>query len=83
MNPRKPATSIRDYAICSVITTLVLLSPAIAFLMFITIEMLADLSIATGARGICAVAVGAIGLVLFRNLWRRRPSGALKEIMEG
>jgi len=32
MNPRKPVNPIRNYAIGSVITTLALLSPAIAFL---------------------------------------------------
>jgi len=83
MNPRKPANAIRNYAIGSVILTLVLLSPAIALLMFIATEMLTDLSIAAGASTVSAIAAGAIGMVLLRKLWRRAPSRTLKVVMEG
>jgi len=83
MNPRNPANPIRNYAIGSVIITLVLLSPAIALLMFIATEMLTDVLVAAGASTACAIAAGAIGLVLLRKLWRRAPARTLKVVMEG
>jgi uncharacterized protein (DUF2062 family) len=83
MNPRKTANRIRNYAIGSLIVTPVLLSPAIALLMFIATEMLTDLLMAVGASTVCAIAAGAIGLVLLRKLWRYVPSRTLKVIMQG
>src|SRR5258708_32053008 len=43
MNLTKPVNPIRNYAVGSVITALILLSPVVAFLMVIAAEMLIDL----------------------------------------
>jgi hypothetical protein len=70
-NLSKPVSPIRNYAFGSVITALILLSPVFAFLVVIAAEMLIDLLIVGGTSAVCAVAVGGIGLVLSRKLWRR------------
>jgi predicted DNA repair protein MutK len=69
MNLSKPVNPIQNYAFGSVITTLILLSPVVAFLMVIAAEMLIDLLMVGGASAVCAVA--GIGLVLYRKFWRR------------
>jgi len=71
MNLSKPVNPIRNYAVGSVITALILLSPVIAFLMVIAAEMLIDLLMVGGTSAVCVVAAGSIGLVLSRKFWRR------------
>ena len=71
MNLSKPVNPIRNYAFGSLIAALILLSPAIAFLMAIAAEMLIDLLMVGGTSVVCAVAAGGIGLVLSRKFWRR------------
>ena len=71
MNLSKPVNPIRDYALGSVITALILLSPIFAFLVVIAAEMLIDLLMVGGTSAVCVVAVGGIGLVLSRKFWRR------------
>jgi hypothetical protein len=71
MNLSKPINPIRNYALGSTITALILLSPVLAFLMVIATEMLIDLLMVGGTSVICAVAAGGIGLVLYRKFWRR------------
>ena len=68
--------SLRTCAAWSVITAVLLFSPALAFLMAIAAEILIDLLVEAGAPAILdLVAVGAIGWVLFRKMspW---PKGA-------
>ncbi len=71
MNLSKPVNPIRNYAVGSVITALILLSPVIAFLMVIAAEMLIDLLMVGGTSAVCVVAAGSIGLVLSRKFSRR------------
>src|SRR3984893_8360241 len=71
MNLSKPVNPIRNYAVGSVITALILLSPVVAFLMVIAAEMLIDLLMMGGTSAVCVVAAGSIGLVLSRKFWRR------------
>ena len=71
MSLSKPANPIRNYAVGSVMTALILLGPVVAFLVVITAEMLTDLLMVGGASAVCAVAAGGIGLVLCRKFWRR------------
>ena len=71
MSPRKPANPVRNYAIGSAIAALILLGPVVAFLMVIAAEMLIDLLMVGGTSVVCAVAAGAIALVLSRKFWRR------------
>jgi len=71
MNLSKLAKSIRNYAFGSLVAALILLSPAIAFLMAIAAEMLIDLLMVGGTSAVCAVVAGGIGLVLSRKYWRR------------
>jgi uncharacterized membrane protein len=64
--------SLRTCAARSVITAVLLFSPALAFLMAIAAEILIDLLVEAGAPAILdLVAVGAIGWVLFRKTSRR------------
>jgi predicted DNA repair protein MutK len=77
MNLSKPVNPIQNYAFGSVITTLILLSPVVAFLIVIAAEMLIDLLMVGGTSVVCAVAAGGIGLVLSRKYWRR-PQVALQ-----
>ena len=53
----------------SVSAALILLSPVVAFLMVISAEMLIDSLMETGMTGVCAIAAGASGWVLFRKFW--------------
>jgi uncharacterized membrane protein len=69
-------SSLRTCAAQSVITAVLLFSPALAFLMAIAAEILIDLLVEAGAPAILdLVAVGAIGWVLFRKM-SPRPKGA-------
>jgi hypothetical protein len=79
MNPRKRASAIRGYAIGAAISAFILFSPIVAFLTLIAAEAAIDLLRMGGAGAVCAIAAGAIGLVLFRKFWRRAPvSGAVE-----
>ena len=71
MNLSKPVNPIRNYAVGSVISTLILLGPVVTFLVVIAAEMLTDLLMVGGTSAVCAVAAGSIGLVLSRKFWRR------------
>jgi predicted DNA repair protein MutK len=71
MNLSKPVNPIRNYAVGSVITALILLSPVVAFLMVIAAEMLIDLLMVGGTSAVCVAAAGSIGLVMSRKFWRR------------
>jgi hypothetical protein len=71
MKPRKTVNPVRKYAVGSVVTALLLLSPIVALLMVSAAEMLIDVLIAGGASAVCAVAAGSFGLVLVRKFWRR------------
>jgi hypothetical protein len=59
---------VQPWAVASVIVGLTLLSPIFAFLMVISAEILIDLLIEAGTTAVCAVAVGAVGWVLFRKI---------------
>ena len=54
----------------SVIAALILLSPVVAFLMVIAAEVLIDALMEAGMIGVSAVAIGAVGWVQFRSIWR-------------
>jgi predicted DNA repair protein MutK len=71
MNLSRPVNPIRNYAVGSVITALILLGPVVTFLMVIAAQILIDLLMVGGISAGCAVAAGSIGLVLSRKLWRR------------
>ena len=60
-------SGVRNWAVGSAIAALVLLSPALAFLMGVAAEVVIDLMMEAGLAGICAVAAGVIGWVLFRR----------------
>jgi hypothetical protein len=70
LNFGKPVNSIRGYAGAAGISSLILLSPALAFLSLIVAEALVDLLL-VGGTGAAFAAVGAIGLVLSRRFWQR------------
>jgi hypothetical protein len=72
MNLAKPVNPIRNYGVRSVITALILLSPVVALLMVIAVEMLIDLLMVAGVSAVSAVAAGAIGLVLSHKFWQHR-----------
>jgi hypothetical protein len=59
---------IRYGTVASVIAALILLSPVVAFLMVILAELLIDVLTEAGTTAACAVAVGAVGWVLFRRI---------------
>ena len=80
MNLAKPVNPIRNYAIGSVITALILLSPVLAFVVIMTAEMLIDLLIVGGTSAVCAVAAGGLGLLLSRKFWRRPEVVHLSEL---
>ena len=53
-----------------VIAALILLSPVVAFLMVIAAEVLIDAMMEAGVIGVSAVAIGAVGWMQFRRIWR-------------
>jgi len=56
----------------SIIAAVVLLSPALAFLMFLAVEILIDLLNEAGVPIYFApIVTGAVGWLLFRKLWPR------------
>jgi nitrate reductase gamma subunit len=62
--------SVRNWAAGSAIAALVLLSPVVAFLTVIAAEIAVDGLMEAGATGVCAIAIGAVGCVLFRRILR-------------
>jgi hypothetical protein len=60
-------STLPSWAQCSIIAALVLLSPALAFLMVIAAELVIDLAMEVGAAAVCVVAACAIGWVLYRK----------------
>lgn len=76
---------VRNWAVGSAIAALILLSPILAFLMIMATEVLIDGVMAAGMTAVSAVAIGAVGWVLFRRTCRSeiaRQSGS-KELCEG
>jgi len=68
------------WARSSIVASVVLLSPVLAFLMAIAVEILIGLLLETGAPALLAfVAAGAIGWPLFRKLRVRPRRGARAE----
>ena len=69
MNLSKPVNPIRNYAVGSVITALILLGPVVTFLMVIAAQILIDLLTVGGTSAVCAVAarqyrIGSVPQVL-------------------
>jgi hypothetical protein len=60
-------SSLRTWAAWSVITAVLLFSPALAFLLVMAVEILIDLLTEVGAPAPLAVAAGAFGYFLFRK----------------
>ena len=61
---------IRYWTVASVIAGLILLSPIVALLAVIAAEMLIDGLMEAGMTGVSAIAIGAVGWVQFRRIWR-------------
>ena len=61
---------IRYWTVASIIVALILLSPVIAFLMVIAAEVLIDALMEADVTGVSAIAIGALGWVQFRRIWR-------------
>ena len=62
--------SVRIWAAVSSSAALILLSPVVAFFMVIAAEVLIDGLMEAGVTGVSAIAIGAIGWVQFRRIWR-------------
>lgn len=62
--------SVRYWTVASVIAGLTLLSPVVAFLMIIATEVLIDALMEAGTTVVSAIAIGAVGWVLFRRFWQ-------------
>jgi len=62
--------SLRTWVGWSVVAAVLLVSPVLAFLMIIAAEMLIDLLMEAGTTAVSAIAIGAIGWVLFRRFWQ-------------
>ena len=62
--------SIRYWTVGSVIAALILLSPVVAFSTVIAAEALIDGLMEAGVTGASAIAIGAIGWVQLRRIWR-------------
>jgi hypothetical protein len=56
--------------VASVIAVLILLSPIVALLAVIAAEVLIDGLMEAGVTGVSAIAIGAVGWVQFRRIWR-------------
>ena len=61
-------SSLRTWAAWSVITAVLLFSPALAFLLVMAVEILIDLVTEVGPPAPLAVAAGAFGYFLFRKM---------------
>jgi hypothetical protein len=78
-------STVRNWAAASAIAGLVLLSPIVAFLMFIATEMAIDLVMDAGATAIWPALAGAIGWVLFRKRSSHRdvaPQSGWKQVSD-
>jgi hypothetical protein len=60
-------SSVRNWPAGSAIAALILLSPALAFLMVIAAELVIDFAMEVGAAAVWPVAAGAVGWVLLRK----------------
>jgi hypothetical protein len=76
--------SVRTWAVVSAIAALILLSPILALLAVIAAEVLIDGLMEAGVTGVSAIAIGAIGWVQFRRIWRSEiaPLSGSKEVCE-
>jgi hypothetical protein len=76
--------SVRNWGVGSGIAALILLGPIVAFLMVIAAEVLIDGLMEAGVTGMSAIAIGAIGWVQFRRIWRSEVVGlsGSKEVCE-
>jgi hypothetical protein len=63
-----PMSSLRTWPAWSVITAVLLFSPALAFLLVMAVEILIDLLTEVGPPAPLAVAAGAFGYFLFRKM---------------
>ena len=70
-------SSLRTWAVWSVITAVLLSSPALAFLLVMAVEILIDLLTEVGAPAPLAVAAGAFGYFLFRKMSPRQRAAPL------
>jgi ABC-type dipeptide/oligopeptide/nickel transport system permease subunit len=77
-------TSVRYWTVASVIAGLILLSPIVALLAVIAAEMLIDGMVEAGVTGVSAIAIGAVGWVQFRRIWRSETAqlSGSKEVCE-
>jgi hypothetical protein len=66
---------VRDWIVASVIAGLILLSPVVAFLIIISVEVLIDCLMEAGTTAVCDIAAAGIGWVLYRRI-SRHPSVA-------
>jgi hypothetical protein len=62
-------SNVRNWAVVSAVSALILLSPIMAFLIVISAEMLIDVVMEARVTAICAVAAGAMGWLLLRKHW--------------
>ena len=60
----------RAWLAWSAVGGIVLVSPVLAFLMVIALEVLIDGVMGAGVTGVFAFAIGAVGSVQFRRIWR-------------
>jgi hypothetical protein len=71
--------NLRIWTAGSAVAALIILSPVVAFLMVIVAEVVIDGLMEAGMTGVSAVAIGAVGCMLFRRILRSetaRQSGA-------
>ena len=68
-------SNVRNWAVGSAITALILLGPILAFFVIITAEMLTDMLTKEGVTALYIVAAGAIGWGLIRK-YGPQPSGS-------
>jgi len=59
---------LRTWVVWSVVAAVLLVSPVLAFLLIIAAEILIDLLMEAGTTAVSAIAICAIGWVLFRRI---------------
>jgi apolipoprotein N-acyltransferase len=72
---------IRYWTVAPVIAGFILLSPIVAFLMVVLAELLIDVLMEAGTMPVCAVAIGAVGWILFRRILSQ-PDPAVQSRLE-